>query len=137
MKVQLFAALMFLSFAATAAQAAPEMKDGLWEISTTMEMPGLPFQPPPTTMTHCYGKEDVKDQKQFVPSQGEDCKVSDLKTTGNKVSYTVICTGQNAVKGEGEITLKGDSAYEGFMKMTMEGMNMTTRYSAKRVGPCE
>src|SRR5512133_1261311 len=115
MKGKLFAALMFLTFAATTAQAAAEMKDGLWEISTTIEMPGLPFQPPPTTMTHCYGKEDVRDLKQLVPSQDADCKVTDLKTTGNKVSYTVNCTGQNTVKGEGEITLKGDSAYEGFM----------------------
>lgn len=137
MKGKLFAALMFLSFAATTAQGAAEMKDGLWEISTTIEMPGLPFQPPPTTMTHCYGTNDVRDLKQFVPSQDADCKVTDLKTNGNKVSYTVNCTGQNTVKGEGEVILKGDSAYEGFMKMNMEGMDMTTRYSAKRVGPCK
>lgn len=137
MKAKLFAALLVLAFAATAAQAASEMKDGLWEISTTMEMPGLPFQPPPTTMTHCYGKEDVKDLKQFVPSQDADCKVTDLKTSGNKVSYRVNCTGKNAFKGEGEVTLKGDSAYEGVMKMNMEGLDMTTRYRAKRIGPCE
>jgi len=137
MKAKLFAALLVLAFAATSAQAGSGMKDGLWEIATTIEMPGLPFQPPPVTMNHCYTKEDVQDQKKVVPEPEGDCKVTSLKTTGSKVTWQIVCTGKNAAKGEGEITFKGDSAYEGAMKMDTEGMTMTSRYSAKRLGPCK
>jgi hypothetical protein len=136
MKAKLFAALLVLSFAATSAQAAPGMKDGQWEIATTIEMPGLPFQPPPVTITHCYTKEDVQNQK-VVPEPEKNCKVTDMKTTGSKVSWKIVCTGKNAAKGEGEIAFQGDSAYEGAMKMDTEGMTMTSRYSAKRLGPCK
>jgi len=137
MKMKLFAALLILSFAVTSAQGASGMKDGLWEISTTIEMPGLPFQPPPVTMSHCYTKEDVLDQKKVVPEPEGDCKVTSLNTTGSKVAWQIVCTGKNAAKGEGEITFSGDSAYEGVMKMEMEGMSMTSNYSAKRTGPCK
>lgn len=137
MKVKLLAALLVLTFAATAAQAASKMKDGLWEIATTMEMPGMPFQPPPTKITHCYTKADVEDQNQIVPKQDEKCKITNMKTTGSKTSWKMVCTGKNAASGEGEMTFKGDTAYEGVMKMTTEGMKMTSRYSAKRLGPCK
>ena len=137
MKTKLFAALLVLSLAATSALAAPGMKDGQWEIATTIEMPGLPFQPPPVTINHCYTKEDLQDQKKMVPEPEKNCKVTDMKTTGSKVSWKIVCTGKNAAKGEGEITFKGDSAYEGTMKMDTEGMTMTSSYSAKRLGPCK
>jgi hypothetical protein len=137
MKGKILAASLILSFTATTAMGALQMKEGLWEISTTMEMPGMPFQPPATTIKHCYTKEEVQDQKTVVPSQDKNCKISDMKTIGNKVTWKMVCTGDNAAKGEGEMTFKGDTAYSGVMKFSSEGMNMTSRYSAKRLGPCK
>jgi hypothetical protein len=137
MKTKLFALLMVLSFAATAAQAASGMKEGQWEITTVMEMPGLPFQPPPITISHCYTKEDIQKQEKVVPEPQKNCKITNLNTAGSKVKWEIVCTGKNASKGEGEITFNGDSAYEGTTKMETKGSTITSRYSAKRTGPCK
>lgn len=122
-------------FASTFATAAG-MKEGLWEITTTTEMPGMPITPPPMTVTHCYTKEDVKNQR-VVPKQDGNCTIRDMKTTGSKTSWNMVCTGENSGKGSGEITFKGDSAYEGSQKFTTRGMTVTSRYKAKRIGNCK
>lgn len=114
--------------------AAETMKPGLWEITTRMEMPGMPFQPPPQTMRHCYTEQEVKEEP--VP-KGNDCKITDLKTSGNKTSWKIECKGEMAGKGEGEMTYLGDSAYEGKSRMQTQGMTMTSSYKGKRIGECK
>lgn len=114
--------------------AAGEMKPGLWEISTTMEMPGMPFQPPAQTMRHCYTAQEVKEEP--VP-RDNNCKITDLKTTGNKVSWKLECKGEMSGKGEGEMTYLGDSAYEGKSRMQAQGMTMVSKYKGKRIGECK
>ena len=116
------------------ASAADGMKPGLWEITTTVAMPGMPFQPPPTTMRHCYTEQEVKENP--VPKEN-NCKITDLKSSGNKTSWKVVCTGEAAGKGEGEMTYQGDSAYEGKSKMETQGMTMSMKYKAKRIGECK
>lgn len=114
--------------------AADMMKPGMWEITTSMEMPGMPFQPPPQTMRHCYTAQEVKEQP--VPKDN-NCKVTDLKSSASKVNWKVECKGEMAGKGEGQITYQGDTAYEGWTKMQTQGMNMTMKYKAKWVGDCK
>ena len=121
-------------FLPSLAPAAEMMKPGMWEITTSMEMPGMPFQPPPQTMRHCYTAQEVKEQP--VPKDN-NCKVTDLKSSASKVNWKVECKGEMAGKGEGQITYQGDSAYEGWTKMQTQGMNMTMKYKAKRVGDCK
>jgi hypothetical protein len=116
------------------APAADMMKSGLWEITAGIEMPGLPFQPPPQTMRQCYTAEDVKGEP--VPAN-ENCKITNLKTTGNKVTWQLECTGEMAGRGEGEIVFHGDSAYEGTARIEAHGMTMTTNYKGKRLGECK
>lgn len=136
MKKHVFAGLMACLVATPSlpALAADTMKPGLWEITTTMEMPGMPFQPPPQTVRHCYTPEDIKEQP--VPTD-EQCKVTDLQTVGNKVRWKVECRGEASGKGDGEITYLGDSAYEGKSRMQTQGMTMSTRYKARRLGNCK
>lgn len=138
MKVNQFAALLcgvlFLTSAGTAIGAG--MKPGLWEIKSTMEMPGMPFTPPPTTVKHCYTAEEVKNDQSTVP-QPQDCKVTELKTTGNKTTWKLVCVGSQQGTAAGEMTFKGDSAYDGMMTFRSEEMNMITRYQARRVGECK
>ena len=121
---------------AVAFAAGATMKEGLWEITSTMEMPGMPFQPPPSTYSHCYTREDLKDDAQVVPRQQGDCRVTDMKRAGARVTWKVVCTGDNKGTGTGEILFKGDSAYEGSMKFVMQEMSMTSHYTARRVGAC-
>jgi hypothetical protein len=136
-KTKLLVVLGVLSVPATPWAAGSPMKDGLWEISTSMEMPGMPYKIPPTTVTHCYTKEDLKDDQKMVPKQKGDCKMTDLKYSGSKMTWKMICNGKNPAKGSGEMVFKGPTAYEGTMKMETEGMAMTTKYKARRIGNCE
>ncbi len=135
-KLKLSALFCLLLFPANLPAASP-MQEGLWEIVTTVNMPGMPYKVPPTKVTHCYTKEELKDNSKVVPQQEGDCKVTDMKYSGNRMTWKMICTGENKSKGEGEITYKGATAYEGSMKMQTQGMTMTTKYKAKRIGVCK
>jgi hypothetical protein len=123
---------VLLSFPSLA-PAAEMMKPGLWEITIGMEIPGMPFQPPAQTMRQCYTAEDVKGEP--VPAD-ENCQITNYKSSGNKVTWLVECTGAMAGKGEGEIVFQGDSAYEGKATIQAQGMAMTTQYTGKRLGEC-
>jgi hypothetical protein len=133
MKKIVIAILFALALAATSF-ADDTMRDGYWELITTMEMPGMPMQMPPTTIKHCYTKEDVKDQKKTI-STDKNCTVTDLKQSGNKVTWKMKCTGKNAGDFSGETVYKGD-AYDSTMKMESQGQTINMKVKAKRLGAC-
>ena len=58
-----------------------DVKPGLWEWSSTMEMVGMPFVPPPVSYTSCVTNEE------FIPkdSKSSNCKMISSKTTKNSV----------------------------------------------------
>jgi hypothetical protein len=120
------------------ALAQSPRRDGRWEVKTEMEMPGMPMKMPPMTMTQCITKEQAEDPQLSIP-QGRgapnNCKVSDYKVTGNKVTWSMKCEGPEAMTGTGEITY-GDNTYDGVMKMERQGQTMTMKYAAKRLGDC-
>jgi hypothetical protein len=112
---------------------ALNMKDGLWEITTTVEMPGMPAgMMKPQTITTCLS------QKDSVPKgkNETDCTVKDVKTEGNTVSWTVVC---KEVTSKGRITYAG-ATYEGTTESTMkqDGKDVTikTTMKGKHIGPC-
>ena len=102
-------------FCITVVFAASTMREGKWEISMSMNMPGMPFAIPAVTHTQCITKEDIKNNK-TVPSAGKDdeCEVKNYKLRGNTVTWETVC--KDGSKGSGEITYKGDS-YTGKMNM--------------------
>jgi Protein of unknown function (DUF3617) len=114
--------------------AADTMRDGYWEITSIMEMPGMPMKMPPSTMKHCYTKEDVKDQRKAINTD-KNCTVTDLKQSGNKVTWKMKCTGKNSGEFSGETVFKGDS-YDSTMKMQSQGQTMHMKMKAKRIGNC-
>lgn len=116
--------------------AAGQGKDDLWEITTKMEIVGMPMAMPGQTMRQCVAKGGKDDD--YVPRR-ENCKVLESKRTGNTIAYKMACTGKDAMTATGETTVSG-SGYEGWMQMSakMEGqdMQMKQTYSGKRVGDC-
>lgn len=117
--------------------AADGMRPGMWEITSTMEMPGMPMSMPPTTIKQCYTKDDVKDEKKAI-SRDKNCTVTDFKRSGSKVTWKMKCTGQNAGTFTGESVFSGDS-YTSAMKMESEGgkgRTMNMKVKGKRVGNC-
>lgn len=129
----LMAVVLMLMFLPLTCAAAVEMRDGMWELTTTMDVPGMKM--PPQKMKHCYTKEDVKDQKKMV-NTNKDCTVTELNTIGNKVSWKMKCTGKNPGSFSGESTFAGDS-YVSIMKMQSQGMAMDMNVKGKRIGTCK
>ncbi|MGA7615134.1 MAG: DUF3617 family protein [Thermoanaerobaculia bacterium] len=130
-------ALVLLPLSASAADH-PNMKPGKWEVTTKMEMEGMPMAMPPVTVTHCYKQEDIENPEKSLPkgSNQGDCKMLDYKLDGNKVTWKVECTGKQKVTGSGEVVYSGDS-YEGTMNMEMEQHKMKMNFKAHRLGDCE
>jgi len=128
-------AVVSLPVLARAEEPAP-MQEGQWELSMKIEIPGLPFQLPAQTVNHCYTKKELQESA-GVPKQSNDCKVTESKRTGNKVTWKVVCTGKNAGTGSGEMVFTSATAYEGAMKLENKGQVTTTRYEGKRLGDCK
>lgn len=114
--------------------AADTMREGKWELITSMEMQGMPMKMPSTKIEHCYTKEDVKDQKKTITTD-KNCTVTDLKQSGNKVTWKMKCTGKNPGEFSGETVFKGD-AYDSSMIMKSQGQTMNMKVKAKRLGNC-
>jgi hypothetical protein len=118
---------------AASSSPAINMQDGLWEITTTVEIPGMPAgMMKPQTVTTCLS------QKESVPKgkNETDCTMKDVRTEGNTVSWTVVC---KEATSKGRITYAG-ATYEGTTESTMkqDGKDMTikTTMKGRHVGPC-
>ena len=134
-------ALLALSIAAF---AQGPRRDGNWEVKMEMEMPGMPAGLPPMTSTHCVTPEEAKDPDKLVPQTGrgrgrgrgnQDCKATDQKIDGNKVTWSMKCEGEMPMTGTGEFVYAGDT-YTGTIKMDSGRGAMTMKYTGKRLGDC-
>jgi hypothetical protein len=141
-----FAATSILAVAVlapTAHAAAPNMKEGLWEITVKMEMAGMPAGMPPQAMQQCITKKDLEDPRKTVPSgdpKDQRCQITDYKLQGNTASWNMACKGEDAMTGSGTITYSGTS-YTGINRMSMKHggqvQNMTLHYTGKYLGDCK
>jgi hypothetical protein len=128
----------------TASGAAPNMKEGLWEITMKMEMPGMPAGMKPQVMQQCVTKKDMEDPRKTTPGGADPkdnrCQMTDYKMQGNTATWNMACKGENAMTGSGSITYSGTS-YTGTNKMTMmrggKSQTMTMQYNAKHLGDCK
>ncbi len=107
-----------------------------WEITSKMEMPGMPFAMPPTTQKVCIPKGGENDPAKT--SGDKDCKMTDIKTVGNKTTWKARCDRDGEVMtgvGEQTTTAKG---YQGKMRFSGKSggqdVDMTMAFSGKRLG---
>lgn len=125
----LIATLLFLFFAGLCF-AAPNMEDGLWEITSTIEMPGMPSRS--FTNTSCLTKEKAVPQA----SPESSCTLKDVKNEGNTVSWTMVCKDATS---KGKVTYARntmDGTFETSMKSEGKNMTIKTNMKGKRIGPC-
>lgn len=135
MKKMFIACLAFAVsiFSATAYSAKGEY----WEITTKMEMKGMPFAMPATTFKACIPPGEEKDPRRMQDKKS-NCEFTDVKTSGNKVSFKGKC-----VEKDGTMYMEGENTYErdgyhGTMHMTGKSqgqdMDMLMTSSSKRIG---
>ena len=113
---------------------APNIQDGLWEITTMVDSRGMPsdMKMKPMTHTSCIT------QKNAVPEQPKknDCK-TDHSFDGNTVTWTTTCPNMT---GKGKITYAG-STFDGSMESTVSTergpMTSVMKMKGKRLGPCK
>jgi hypothetical protein len=141
-KKLLFVLIVILSFVcASFAAAAPDMKEGQWEVTVNskMEMPGMSMAMPPVTYKQCLTKTD------FVPNKkepGQECEKISANVSGNTVTWSIKCKSKEGIMtGSGKITYKGNT-YEGIMNMTFPNQGggegkMTSNMTGKWVGNCK
>ena len=134
----LFISLIIVVNAAAVSLAGSElnMQEGKWEITTKVDMPGMPVNMPPNKNIQCLTKEDIV-PKSSQP--GQECSITQTKVVGNTVSWTMQCKSQGEeMKGNGKITYSG-SSLEGTIKMIMSqaNMEMISHISGNRIGDCK
>ena len=130
--ITMFITIFFIFVSVSSAGSL--LKEGLYEITSKMEIPGMPVPMPPITFKQCMTNQNP------VPNQsqsGQECRIKNLKTKGNTVSWDMICDSQQGkMKSSGKVTYKGDRfngvvmtdiPEQGQMKMTMTG---------RRIGKC-
>lgn len=136
----LVAALALLAAAPAAGQPAykadPQGKDELWDVTSKMEMAGMPFAMPGQTHRVCVAKGN---DAATIP-RSEGCTVADSKRVGSKFTYRMECkSGNNDYTATGESTSTANG-YQGTMRMSgkMEGqqMDMSMSYTGARAGNC-
>jgi uncharacterized protein DUF3617 len=135
------AALALMLTVLPALAGAAEMQPGMWEITSRTEMQGMPKAMPPRTIRHCYTKKDIEDKKPTMPqSQDKNCEIKDYQVQGNKASWSMECTGENAMRGSGTMTVEA-TKFSGTMKsqLNQDGqmMDITQSWSGKRLGDCK
>lgn len=103
---------------AGAALAEPNIREGLWEITTKTEITGMPADAiPPVTQTHCLTDKNKIPQ---LLQKDQDCQITDIKTQGNEASWKMKCRSQaNLITGSGKITYKGDR-FDGIVHIRMQ-----------------
>ena len=116
------------------AGSGPDINEGMWEITVSLEIPGMPMKMPPSTYTQCIKKD------QAVPNEnqpGQECVAKDITTSGNTVTWTMVCTNPGGqMTGKGRVTYNNDKM-DGSMTMEGQGMKMTSNFKGHRIGACQ
>jgi hypothetical protein len=113
-------------------------KDALWEITTQMQIEGMPEMPKGFSMPGMPGglqKQTVclAEGKQYEPEQQKECKVLEQKQVGKKMTMKVKCK-------EGTMTVENEQVSKDHWrsKVTMSGEHAGTINSeGKRIGTCD
>ena len=126
------------------AVAAPAMQPGLYEISVQMILKDMPMQMPVSSFRHCITTQDIADGKAFASSENsQDCKISNLRQSGNAVSYDFACdmpgSGRMVGRSSGTSHASGyDILMSGRFVPAMEGMSeFSQKLQARRLGACK
>ena len=129
---------MFCMFLLVSTSWAFDFVPGQYEIISKVEMPGMPSSIPPQTTTQCITEKNIVPAKSVA---SQDCKIFDLVTKGNTVSWKMECSQQGQkIKSTGQITYNVKS-FEGTVKTNLGpqsgNMIITTVISGKRIGDCQ
>ena len=126
---------MFACITALTAWAAPDLQPGLWEITSTIEMPGISTMPT-AKQTQCITGKDLVPQAQ---SQNDKCRMLESTTDGDTVSWVVNCESDGGtMTSQGKVVYHGNN-FSGSVETTGSQMPsaMTQKMTGRRIGDCK
>ncbi len=118
---------------------ALDFKDGKYEITSSVDMPGMPAGAiPPQVTTECMTNKDLIPGKDVV---GQECKITKTKQSGDTITWEMECIQEGRkMTSTGKMVYKG-ADFTGNVDISMDTeagpMKMTTKMSGKRVGKCD
>ena len=145
------AAIVAGAFSAAAFAAGPfdqfkgRMKEGMYETTMEMEMPGMPAGMGRQNMKFqkCVTAEDIESGQVGKGRDGkapDNCEVKNFTMSGNNASYTTVCKGDPEMTADTRIAFN-DGGYKMDMRMAMnqggQVMNMTQHMEGRYLGPCK
>jgi len=128
--------IMAVALVFSQAKAEPNMRPGQWEITSTMEMPGMAFSMPDIKSKQCITREDLVPKNE---EQDKECKMQEIKVSGDTVTWTVKCDSPGEkMLSKGKIVYHGDT-FEGAVITTSDQMplGMRQKMAGKRLGGCK
>lgn len=128
MKTRFFAAAVLALPLVAAAQNNGE----LWEITSQMNIPGMPAGMGGQTQRVCQG--DDPERRAKSDKDQKDCKVTDKKQTASRLQVTMTCK-------EGTMTIDQQynaarTEFKGSMKMNSKDGDITINTTGRKVGAC-
>ena len=129
--------ILLASFSISFAGSVPDIKEGEWEMTKQINLPGMGMEMPPKKFTQCLTKKDLIPQNY---QSGQECKISDKKVVGNTVTWNLQCTGGHGgdMKGSGELTYAGKSLKGKVeLKGAQPDMTMISQISGHFLGDCK
>ena len=132
--------LLTTLFAAPAVMAdGIPIEPGLWEITSTMQMPMLP-EPRVTTTTECMEESEISMDDMGTEDMDPNCTVDMSQVDDNTMKWSFDCPVQGGTShGDWEAVSEGDSVSgNGLITMSFQGqtMEMTMEWEGHRVGDC-
>jgi len=130
--------MRFLAVACAAALPQYVLAQGsgeLWEITSQMNMPGMPAGMGAQTQRVCQG-DDPERRAAADKKKGQDeCKVTDKKQTATRLQVTMTCK-------QGTMTIDQQynaarTEFKGSMKMNTKDGDFTINTTGRKVGACD
>jgi hypothetical protein len=137
--------LSIVALAAVASLAYAEhrrVKPGDYEMTTTMQVEGMPDVPPHTRHYCITPEEAAKDPTTLLrqPHGNEVCSTKDVRDDGDRITWTMVCTsGDQETRSSGAVSLTSDG-FAGTVDVVESGpkgkRKMGARFQARRTGEC-
>ena len=138
-KLTWIALTLLVAPVAARADAIP-VEPGLWEMTSTVNMPMLP-QPKVSTRTDCIEEEEISMDDVGGEDMGPECSFETAQADESTLQWSFTCPmeGGGTSHGEWQATSFGDRVTgSGKVSMEMQGqvMEMTLSWEGKRIGEC-
>lgn len=136
--IKIVIALFLFSSLSDVYAEMPDIKEGLWEISSQASIPGMPMQMPAVTMEQCFTKESMQPDNIL---QQNNCQMNEMTIQNNLAQWRMTCEQEGmTMQGSGNIQYQ-KTQFSGVFDMTMSGapqgnMSIQTKLSGRYIGQC-